>query len=119
MIDTIISYRMMYLSCLYLDFVKSYSFARVRRDGHEFMIFDDFHVFHPRAAGKAGPCSTSSPSGNLVGGLLLVAHTGAGLTDATCTVISRSDVPVCVLFVLAILLLDLDETFVNIRYMYI
>ena len=38
------------------------------------MIFDDFPVLTHRAAGNAGTCSTSSPSGNLVGGLPLVAH---------------------------------------------
>ena len=74
MIDIIISYRMMCLSCPYLDFGKSYSFARVRLHGPEFMIFNDFHGLGPRAARHAGACSTSSPSGNLVGGLPLVAH---------------------------------------------
>ena len=68
----IISYRMMYLSCLYLHFVKSYVSARVRHDGAGFMIFDDFHVLSLRVDREAGPCSTSSPSGNLVGGLPLV-----------------------------------------------
>ena len=56
--------------------MKSYSFARVRRNGHELMIFDDFNVFQLRTAGHARPCSTSCPSGSLVGGLPLVAHTG-------------------------------------------
>ena len=63
-------------------------------------------------------CSTSHPSGNQVDGLPLVAHTGAGLIDATCTVISRSDFRVFVWLVLAILLVDLDETLGNTRYMY-
>ena len=76
MIDMIISYRMMCLSCRSLHFEKIYSCARVRPDGPEFMIFYDFHVFSPEPDRDAGPCFTSSPSGNLVGGLPLVAHTG-------------------------------------------
>ena len=47
----IISYRMMYLSCLHLHFVKSYGSARVRHDGPEFKIFYDFHVFNPELVG--------------------------------------------------------------------
>ena len=54
--------------------MKSYGSARVRHDAREFDILDDFHVLPFRSIGNAGACSTSSPSGNLVGGLPLVAH---------------------------------------------
>ena len=47
----------------------------VRSDGLDVVIFDDFnHFLH--MSREVRPCSTSSPSGNLVGGLPLVAHTG-------------------------------------------
>ena len=56
--------------------MKSYAPDRVRDDGLGFMIFPKSLLCRSRLAGCVGTCSTSFPSGDLVDGSPLVAHTG-------------------------------------------
>ena len=62
----IISFRMIHLSCLYLQLVKSYESAKVRHDAPESNILDDFYVLpfrtivNPVRAVHAFPPTTGS-----------------------------------------------------------
>ena len=72
----------------------------------------------PRGSASSQSCSTSSPGGNLVDGLPPVAHTGAVVFCRPMPLISCPVVRAFVGLVLAIPLVDLNETLGNTRYMY-
>ena len=76
-----VSFNIPCLSCLYIHFRQSYGSAKfVLRDQIvRIFAFSEIPRFRPgycRRCSLVIACSTSHPSGNLVDGLPLVAHTG-------------------------------------------